>query len=168
MVDLDPEKYGVDPSDNLPFERVGAWVREKHERLTKYVDISRAVRRKFVEGRSGEATFIDLYCGPGRSQIRGTNELIDGGCVAAWKKSSERSGQFTKVVISDSKPELSRAAEARLIALNAPATALSGLAEDVVDGLVSSLGRHGLHFAYLDPFNLNALPFSVIRSLAKL
>jgi hypothetical protein len=55
--------------DGLPLDEVGAWAKEKHERLRKYVDISRAARRKFVEGPGG-ASYIDLYCGSGRAVIR--------------------------------------------------------------------------------------------------
>jgi hypothetical protein len=45
-------------ADSLPVDEVGAWAKDKHDRLRKYVDISRAARRKFVEG-SGGATYID-------------------------------------------------------------------------------------------------------------
>jgi hypothetical protein len=54
--------------DGLPLDDVGPWAKEKLERLRKYVDISRAARRKFLHG-SGGATYIDLFCGSGRSSF---------------------------------------------------------------------------------------------------
>jgi three-Cys-motif partner protein len=62
--------------DGLPLDAVGPWAKEKHERLRKYIDITRATRRKWVHG-SGGATYIDLYCGAGRAIIRDTQEKID-------------------------------------------------------------------------------------------
>ncbi len=36
-----------------------------------------------------------------------------------------------------------------------------------MQAIVSKLSKNGLHFAYLDPFNLMTLPFSVIQTLGK-
>jgi three-Cys-motif partner protein len=63
--------------DGLPLDEVRLWTKEKHERLRRYVDITRGVRRKWVEGLGG-ATYIDLFCGSGRALIRETGERIDG------------------------------------------------------------------------------------------
>ena len=60
--------------DGLPLDEVGPWAKDKHDRLRKYVDISRAARRKWIEGSSKSATYVDLFCGTGRSIIRDTNE----------------------------------------------------------------------------------------------
>ena len=60
--------YGSPPmpldDDGLPLDEVGAWAKEKHERLRRYVDISRGARRKFARGGT---TYVDLYCGTGRA-----------------------------------------------------------------------------------------------------
>ena len=69
--------------DGHPLDEVGPWAREKHERLRKYVDISRATRRKFVQGTGG-ATYIDLFSGTGRAIIRGTSEKLDGSPLVAF------------------------------------------------------------------------------------
>lgn len=34
--------------DGLPISEVGVWTLEKHERLRRYVDISRGVRKKLA------------------------------------------------------------------------------------------------------------------------
>ena len=61
----------VTADDGLPATKVGAWTREKHERLLKYVGITRDVRRKF-----GNRTYIELFCGPGRSVIEDRANLL--------------------------------------------------------------------------------------------
>ena len=70
----------VDPDDGLPLTAVGEWTLEKHERLVKYVTISGRVRKKFT---ATQATYIELFCGPGRSIIEDTGERIDGSPVLA-------------------------------------------------------------------------------------
>lgn len=165
---LDPNKYVPDPVDGLPCEVVGPWAEEKHKRLTKYIDISRGVRSQFLTGNSKEATFLDFFSGPGRCNIRGTNTFVDGGCIGGWKMGQAGGSPFTKLVVSDLEPSLSAAAETRLRASGAPVAAKVGSAEETVDEIVSTLNPYGLHFAYLDPFKLDSLPFKIIQSLAKL
>jgi hypothetical protein len=69
--------------DKLPLSEVGEWALEKHERLRRYVSVTRAVRKKWLTPMrpglvSTGATYIDLFCGPGRSRIRDTDRVIDG------------------------------------------------------------------------------------------
>src|SRR5438034_8413582 len=63
--------------DGLPLDEVGPWAKQKLERRRRYVDISRATRRKFVQGTGG-ATYVDLFSGTGRAIIRDTAEKLDG------------------------------------------------------------------------------------------
>ena len=74
--------------DGLPLDHVGIWTKEKHERLRKYVNISRGVRKKWVEGTGG-ATYIDLFCGAGRAAVRETGERIDGSPLVAFRTAKE-------------------------------------------------------------------------------
>jgi three-Cys-motif partner protein len=153
--------------DGLPLDEVGAWAKEKHERLRKYVDISRATRRKFIQGTGG-ASYIDLYCGTGRAVIRDTNEKIDGSPLVAFKCARDGGVPFSQMHIADSTQERCHAAEKRIIKEGGlPATDV-GAAEDTVRRIVARLNPYGLHFAFLDPYNLQDLPFSVIEDLSKL
>ena len=43
-----------------------------------------------------------------------------------------------------------------------------GPAEDTAARIVARLNKYGLHFAFLDPFNLDDLPFSVIEAFSRL
>ena len=164
---LDPNKYEMDPDDGLIREVVGPWARDKHERLTKYIDISKNVRQKFLRGPAKEATFIDLYSGSGRARIRDSDDVIDGSCVAGWKAAEIGGRFFTRVIIADRDKEILAAAEYRLRIAGAPVQTYLGDAEDIVDKIRVSLNPHGLHFAFLDPYNLNDLPFSVLHAFAK-
>ena len=87
-------------NDGLPLDEVGAWAKDKHDRLRKYVDISRAARRKFVQG-SGGATYIDLYCGTGRAIVRESGEIIDGSPLVAFKCANEGGVPFSQFHIAD-------------------------------------------------------------------
>ncbi|OJW45942.1 MAG: hypothetical protein BGO60_03355 [Thiobacillus sp. 65-1059] len=158
----------IDGDDGLPAEDVGIWAKEKHDYLCRYIDISRAVRAQWTgPGRAG-ATYIDPFCGPGRCKVRETGEWIDGGAVAAWKKSQDGGAAFTQVYIGDLNPQCREAAAKRLRRLGAPVVEIEGSAVQSVQRIVASLNPYGLHFAFLDPFNLEALDFGVIDALSAL
>jgi three-Cys-motif partner protein len=164
---LDPNKY-EDDEDGLPREIVGAWAKEKYSRLAKYVDISRAVRSRWVgKGKAG-ASFIDLFCGPGRARIRDTRDVLHGSSLVAWLESIRTTTGFTQVHVADADDRLVAAASTRLRRAGAPVQPETGPAEKTVDLVIPKLDKFGLHFAFLDPYNLGALPFEVIRKLAQL
>jgi three-Cys-motif partner protein len=153
--------------DGLLIDEVGPWAKDKHERLRRYVNISSAARRKFAEG-SGGATYIDLYCGSGRSIIRDTGERIDGSPLVAFKCARDRGVPFTQFHITDASEECCRAARERIIRIGGLPDTEFGNATDTVVRIVRKLNPYGLHFALLDPFNLEDLPFSVIETLSGL
>lgn len=153
-------------SDGLPLDEVGPWTKEKHERLRKYVDITRATRRKWVHG-SGGATYIDPFCGAGRAIIRGTQQKIDGSPLVAFNAARDGGVPFSEIHIADASEERCRAAERRLASLGCAAKIEIGNADATVVRIAQKLNPHGLHFVFLDPYKLEALPFSVIQALAK-
>lgn len=164
---LDPDKYDED-DDGLPRELVGAWASDKYDRLARYIDISRGVRARWIgKGRAG-ASFIDLFSGPGRVRVKDTGAVMDGSPLVAWRESVRTKTGFTQVHIADADPRLVGAAEARLRRQQAPVYSEIGFAEATVDRVMPKLNKSGLHFAFLDPYNLGALPFEVIRKLAQL
>ncbi|HTT85657.1 MAG TPA: three-Cys-motif partner protein TcmP [Rhizomicrobium sp.] len=152
-------------SDGLPISEVGEWALEKHDRLRRYVDISRAVRRKFI-GRAG-ATYIDLYCGPGRSVLRETKQIIDGSPLVATLKAVECKVPFTGVFVGDSEQANVDATSSRLSAHSIGNRGYHGAAEETVKQVARKLDSYALHFAFLDPFNLDDIPFVVIEELSK-
>ena len=153
--------------DGLLLDEVGPWANDKHERLRKYVDISRATRRKFVEGTGG-ATYIDLFCGSGRAFIRGTNEKIDGSPLVAFKCARKSGVPFSEIHIADIDQGECAAAAQRIARAGGAAMQYVGKSQQTVAQIVSRLNPSGLHFAFLDPFNLDDLPFSVFETLSQL
>lgn len=152
-------------SDEL--EKVGPWAKDKHRYLRRYVDICSAVRRKFLDGPGG-ATYIDLFCGSGRARIRGTDEIIDGSAIVAWKQSQRRKTPFSTIYIADANEHKRRICAQRLRTLDAPVVELKGDAITAAETLVTKLNPIGLHLAFIDPYSLGALDFRIIRALARL
>jgi three-Cys-motif partner protein len=150
-------------SDGLPAIEVGGWAREKHDRLERYVDISRGVRAKFI-GRAG-ATYIDLFCGPGRSFIRDTVQEIPGSPVVAAEKAAASNTPFSEVHIADIDREATSAATERVSKICRSVFAETGSAEETVKAIANRLNPHALHFAFLDPYKME-LPFTIIERLA--
>jgi three-Cys-motif partner protein len=162
MVQRDETRY-TQGDDGLIVEKVGPWARRKLELVTDYVFASGGARSHWPD-----AGYIDVFCGPGRSQIRGTKEFIDGSPVAAFKKALDSPAPFTSINISDADPELLATAEKRLNALGAPVRATLGPASAALPQIVQSLPSSGLHLAFLDPHNLGTLSFDLFKQLAKL
>lgn len=163
--DADQTCSVVDPDDGLPLSCVGEWAEQKHARIKKYVDISRAARRKFINGPGG-ATYIDLFCGPGRARIRETTRIADGSAVVAAKEAIDSKTPFTEIHIADANESFLAAAKLRLGKLSVATKAYVGTSDNSVDTITAAVNRHGLHFAFLDPYDLKSLPFSVIKKLA--
>lgn len=158
----------IDGDDGLPAEEVGVWAKEKHDYLCRYIDISRSTRAKYLGPGKAGATYIDLFCGPGRCKVRDTNEWIDGGVVAAWKKSQEGSAPFSQVFIGDLDAQRRQSAATRLRNLGAPVVEVDGVAVDAAKAVIGKLNAYGLNFAFLDPFDLAALNFDIIVALSTL
>ena len=130
--------------DGLPLDDVGPWAKEKHERLHRYVDITRGVRKKWVEG-SGGATYIDLFCGAGRAVVRETGERIDGSPLVAFKSARAGGVPFSEIHIADESEESCHACEQRLVRAGAAPISEVGTAEETAPRIVNRLNRHGLH-----------------------
>jgi three-Cys-motif partner protein len=157
----------VDGDDGLPAEEVGEWITDKHDLLCRYVPS--ATRKKYLPPHgNGGACYIDLFCGPGRAKVKNSGQFVDGGCVAAWRQSVSSGAPFSRMVLGDTDQVRLGAAAARLERAGAPVVTLLGSAKDNAFPAIRSAGNLGLHFAFLDPYNLETLDFSVISTLARL
>jgi three-Cys-motif partner protein len=158
----------LDPTDGLSVGEVGQWATEKHDRLRKYIQASHGARAKFLRPvGTGGATYIELYSGAGRSLISGTNQIIDGSAVVAFKAGQTSGHPFSEMHLSDVEAANSAALAQRIQTLGGAATSYVGDANVVVDQVMSAINRHGLHLAFLDPFNLAQLPFSIIERMLR-
>jgi three-Cys-motif partner protein len=164
-----PLKITHDPIDGLPVDEVGPWASEKHDRLRKYIDASRGARAKFLPPKNqGGASYIELFSGPGRSWIRDTSRIIDGSPLVAYRSAHAGGSRFSDLHLNDLKPGNSAALLQRMRALGASPNNYTDAADVAVDKIVAALNPAGLHFAFLDPYNLEQMPFSIIRKLATL
>jgi len=158
----------LDPGDDLIVGEVGPWASEKHDRLGRYIQASRGARAKFLPpaGRGG-ASYIELYSGAGRSHITGTNQIIDGSAVVAFKAGRASGHPFSEMHLSDLEAQNSSALAQRIKALGGAATTYVGDASVVVDQVMNAINPYGLHLAFLDPFSLAQLPFSIIERMLR-
>jgi len=143
---------------------VGRWVPdEKHLYLTRYLNATREARKKFKQ-----RVLIDPFCGPGRIQVEGEDFTRDGGSVAAYRESAASGSAFTKVLVGDIDHDRAHANELRLTAAGASVQSFVGPAVQTVDAMVNAVPFGALTLAYIDPYNLEYLAFSIIERLAKL
>jgi three-Cys-motif partner protein len=158
----------LDPGDGLIVGEVGSWATEKHDRLRKYIQASHGARAKFLRPNgTGGASYIELYSGAGRSLITGTNQIIDGSALVAFKAGCASGHPFSEIHLSDLEPQNSSALAQRIKALGGAATTYVGDANVVVDQVMTAINPYGLHLAFLDPFNLAQLPFSIIERMLR-
>jgi three-Cys-motif partner protein len=160
----------ADPLPLLPVELgragegVGRWVPEmKHTFLAKYVEGTRRAREKFKQ-----RVYVDLFCGPGRIQVKGETMTRPGGAQVALQHSRRDGADFTACHVGDLDAARASACAERLLAMGAPARAFPGAAEATVDQVLKVIPSSALCLAYLDPYNLEYLSFSVIEKLARL
>jgi three-Cys-motif partner protein len=158
----------LDPGDGLIVGEVGSWASEKHDRLRKYIQASHGARAKFLRPNgTGGASYIELYSGAGRSLITGTNQIIDGSAVVAFKAGCASGHPFSEMHLSDLEAQNSSALAQRIKALGGAPTTYVGDANVVVDQVMTAINPYGLHLAFLDPFNLAQLPFSIIERMLR-
>ena len=117
-------------------------------------------------GTQGRPT-LNLFSGPGRSLIRGTKRIIDGSPLVAFN-AAQATVPFTEMHLNDFDAGNSSAVDARIRALGGAAICYSDPADVAVDKIVAAVNPSGLHFAFLDPYNLEGLSFDIIRKLSKL
>lgn len=158
-----------DTHPQLPIERgpkdkgVGSWVPEdKHRLLSDYLHASRHAWKKWPH-----RVFLDPFAGPGRIQVEGETFTRDGGAVLAWRTLAS-AAPFTQVLVGDLNEARALACQQRLQAQGAPAQAFPGAAEQTVQEMVRQVPRGALCMAYIDPYNLELLSFSIIKALAGL
>jgi three-Cys-motif partner protein len=157
----------IDPTDGLPAIEAQEWAEEKHGYLRRYLDISHAARRKFINV-GGKATYTELYSGPGRLFLKGTDSFFDGSPLVAWKESARTATAFTEMHLCDEQDAFCKAVKQRLGKLGAKVTTHPLKAEAAAKRVIRALDNGAINVAFLDPFNLGDLPFSIIETFSRL
>lgn len=142
---------------------VGSWVPEqKHFRIRRYLESTRHAWAKW-----DSRVLIDPFCGPGRIQVQDESFTREGGAVLAWRALANHA-PFTQVLIGDLDEARVRAAELRLRAEGAPVQGFVGPADETIHRMVAAVPKSSLCFAYIDPYNLRYLSFSILKALQPL
>lgn len=165
---MPPKIIAPDPADGLVVDEVGPWAEEKHERLRRYIDAARGARAKYLPPTGVGASYIDLFSGPGRSRVRHTNRIIDGSPLVSFKAAVQSGARFSELYLSDLDGGKAAAVAERIRKLGGASVINVGSAASVVDRVIYALNPQGLHFAFLDPYNLEQLPFSIIEKLIRI
>jgi hypothetical protein len=97
-----------------------------------------------------------------RTQIK----FIDGSAPVAFKAGQATGYPFSQMHLSDLEPHNSSTLSQRIkigrIGDKLCRARAPGKASVVVDQVMGAINPYGLHLAFLDPFNLAELPFSII------
>jgi three-Cys-motif partner protein len=150
--------------DGLPVQCVGAWTADKHDILRRYIGATRSARAKYLPPNRGGAAFIDLFAGPGRARVRGTQQVVDGSPLIAL---GHAESPFSRVILCDKDAENVDALRRRTAAdTRGRAVVEAGDANAVIDKLVTQVPPYGLNLALIDPFSLGALHFDTVAKLA--
>lgn len=158
----------VSGDDGLPAEEVGEWVEDKHRVLVEYLGLHAGPRAGFIGPRKPGATYVDVFCGPGRAKIKTTGKYVDGSALVAWKASVAKKAPFTQLYIADKNTERRKYCAERLQRLGAPVVEVPGDAAEAASAVRSQLDPYGFHFAFIDPYSLGALGISILENLADL
>jgi len=147
-------------SDGLPIRPVGAWSKDKHHFLNRYI-------HAFTTSMKGKPAwsglgYVDLFSGPGMCRLRETGEEIDGSPLLALGSSKP----FDSLVFADISRDALHAIEERFKRRNAAIVPMTmpGDCNQNAPKIVSLLPRGHLHLAFLDPTSLD-IHFSTIRQL---
>jgi three-Cys-motif partner protein len=164
----------TDPSDGLPAIVTGPWTKRKHKLLRHYVDISRAARKGWVDPaeanrrnipRPQGASYIELFCGPGRVCIDGSFE--PGSPLVACDEAIRTETGFTAIHLGDERADFCSAVTKRLAARGVTPIVYPKRAQLAAEEVVKVLNPHGLNFAFLDAFGFEDLPFTIIETLGR-
>ena len=156
----------TDPTD-LP--EVGQWAEDKHARVRADLELAaKTVGRKFVGPGKAGFYYTDPFCGPPHARIRDNGQIVEGGALVATGAARAAGAPFSCIYIADKNPAFVEASARELQSRGETVRTYTGTALETSGEIARALPPHGLHFAFLDPFNLEALPFEGIHSLAKL
>lgn len=146
--------------DGLPTPEVGAWAEDKYQLVLCYATI-------FANAMSPSTwpalVYLDLFAGPGRVRIRGTQRIIPASplLVLGVKK------QFSKHIFCELDADNASALRQRAAAA-APERNVVVIEGDTNANVASILGEipaRALTFCFVDPFKIAPLRFATLQPL---
>jgi three-Cys-motif partner protein len=143
-------------SDGLPARPTGPWVYDKKHYFERYLGIfSRGIGPKWAQN----ICYVDLFSGPGRSVVRGSQEEVKGSPLVALDY------EFGRYVFVDT-PEVLSTLEKRLEThpKRSKAALVPGDCNSVISKVLDELPPGHLTLAFIDPTGLQ-IKFSTIQRL---
>jgi three-Cys-motif partner protein len=85
----------------------------------------------------------------------------------AYQAALKSKVRFSEIYLNDLDTQKANALGARIKAAGGVAVVHNGPADIVIDNVVDAINPAGLHFAFLDPYNLEYLSFDIIEKLSR-
>jgi len=149
--------------DGLPFQCVGAWARDKHNYLRRYLDATRGARARYIPPHgTGGAAFIDLFAGPGFACDQTSSKLIEGSPLIALNHTG---APFTSVILCELESDNINALEKRTIGHEPRVHIVAGDCNAQILRVLFLIPDHGLNIALVDPFRPSDLVWETLRNL---
>jgi three-Cys-motif partner protein len=166
-----PHPYLKDEDDGLPTRVTGSWAQEKLFYISRYINIF-TTSMKNSQWRS--LRFVDLFAGPGKCNIKGTNTTFLGSPLLAITAKHP----FTHYIFVDMNPDHIRALQTRCSLVTEPDiqyfTGDSNKTIDIITREITADDRRylpghwpSLNLAVLDPEGLE-LQWQTVEKLAQI
>lgn len=163
MIDDDPRLF---ENDGLLLAEAGPWATTKHQKISYYSSLFASSMKKKWDCR----VYIDLFAGPGKAKIRGSEKIVPGSPLLALNVGDP----FEKYIFCETNQENISALRLRVEKYFPERTCffLHGNANRSVDFLFDSLPRFskdfkGLTLCFVDPYRAGDLEFQTLRQLAR-
>lgn len=150
--------------DGLPMRPAGRWAILKLDYLMRYIDVfETSMRQKWPD-----RYYVDLFCGPGKDQLRGSTNVMLGSPLLALAAKHP----FSRYFFADMEPKYTEALAQRCAAsrLLHRVDIRTGDCNILVGGIVKELKHNessALSLAFLDPPGLQ-LNWTTVAQLASL
>lgn len=152
--------------DGLPTPEIGAWGEEKYRHVQLYPSLFiRSMRSKW-----DSLVYLDLFAGSGRSKIRGTTRIVNASPLLILGLPEA----FDKYIYCEGKKNNAEALEKRCQRdfPNRKVAVVAGDANASVESIIAEMPQPGKHyrvlgFCFLDPFQMQNLYFSTIKTLSQ-
>jgi three-Cys-motif partner protein len=149
----------ISAADGLPVRSSGAWAEEKLYFLRRYLDIfSNGMKNKW----GGKLYYVDLFAGPGRCRVRGSEKEFDGSPLIALNDFD-----FANYYFFESEPACVAALDAR--AKTRTPNKLEKV--QIIPGDCNKeiekveIPSEGLGVAFIDPTGISQITFETVRKL---
>lgn len=160
-------RMAIDPEDGLIVAEVKDWAEDKYLHVEHYARMF----AKAMKGKWGLRVYLELFSGPGRASLEGTNRILD---TAPLRALGLQTG-FDLHVYGELDGERLQALEERC-RRRRPEAQYAFVQGDVNDtwpellGYVQKGARGGtyLTFCFVDPYACSDVAFETIRGLAEL